>query len=78
MIADLVNKRKNSRTLIFWVISEIQKLINEFSECKVHFTPRSCNVQAHQLAKLALEYEEVVIWVDSFPENVMCILQVLY
>lgn len=51
-VADLVNK-KDSRTPIFWVISEIQELINEFIECKVKFAPTPCNVKAHQLAKLA-------------------------
>ena len=52
-VADLVNKKKDSRTPIFWVISEIQELINEFIECKVKFAPTPCNVKAHQLAKLA-------------------------
>lgn len=77
-IADLVNKRKNNKTPIFWIISEIKKLISEFSECKVQFTPRTCNVQAHQLAKLALGYEEAVIWVDSPPEYVRSFLQVSF
>lgn len=76
-VADLVNKKKDSRTPIFWVISEIQELINEFIECKVKFAPRPCNVKAHQLAKLALEYKESAIWLDLFPANVMYILQVL-
>lgn len=45
-VADLVNKKKDSRTPIFWVISEIQELINEFIECKVKFAPRPCNVSS--------------------------------
>lgn len=72
-VADLVNK-KDSRTPICWVISEIQELSKECIEWKVKFTLRTCNTKAHRLAKLALEFVKPAIWVDLFPANVLCIL----
>lgn len=69
-----MNKKKDSRTPICWVISEIQELSKECIECKVKFTLRTCNTKAHRLAKLALEFVKPAIWVDLFPANVLCIL----
>lgn len=75
-IANLLSKRKDSRTPISWIVFEIQAQINEFTECKVQFTPRYCNVKAHQLAKFPFEFGESVILVDSYPASVICFLQV--
>lgn len=71
-----MNKKKDSRTPICWVIYEIQELSTECIECKVKFTPRTCNTKAHRLAKLALKCVEPAIWVDLFPENISFILLV--
>ena len=70
-VVNLVNNKQGSRSEIYWVVSEIQKLAENFERVSIKYTPRSCNVIAHSLAKLALEKCETVVWKGSYPSQVM-------
>ncbi|KAH9724503.1 putative reverse transcriptase/RNA-dependent DNA polymerase [Citrus sinensis] len=71
---DYVNNRKSSRTEIQWLISEVQNRLKEFRSWKTLHTPRSCNAIAHSLVTLALEKCITVVWIDSYPSEVMNLL----
>ncbi|KAH9647987.1 hypothetical protein KPL70_025411 [Citrus sinensis] len=60
-VVNLVNNKQGSRSEIYWVVSEIQKLVENFECVSIKYTPRSCNVIAHSLAKLALEKCETIV-----------------
>lgn len=60
-VAGFVNNKQSSIKEIFWVVAAIQSLMKKFNQIKVQHIPRSCNVFAHSLAKLALEKCEKVI-----------------
>ncbi|KAL9435897.1 hypothetical protein AB3S75_022042 [Citrus x aurantiifolia] len=68
---DFVNNRKSSRTEIQWLVAETQSSLRDFSAWKIQQTPRSCNVIAHSIVKLTLEKCKTVVWVDSYPSEVM-------
>ncbi|KAH9783091.1 putative reverse transcriptase/RNA-dependent DNA polymerase [Citrus sinensis] len=70
-VVNLVNNKQGSRSEIYWVVSEIQKLAENFERVSIKYMPRSCNVIAHSLAKLALEKCETVVWKGSYPSQVM-------
>ncbi|XP_024041869.1 uncharacterized protein LOC127898854 [Citrus sinensis] len=70
-VVSLVNNKQGSKSEIYWVVSEIQKLVENFERVSIKYTPRSCNVIAHSLAKLALEKCETVVWKGSYPSQVM-------
>ncbi|KAH9715526.1 putative reverse transcriptase/RNA-dependent DNA polymerase [Citrus sinensis] len=70
-VVNLVNNKQGSRSEIYWVVSEIQKLAANFEHVCIKYTPRSCNIIAHSLAKLALEKCETVVWKGSYPSQVM-------
>ena len=70
-VVNLVNNKQGSRSEIYWVVSKIQKLAENFERVSVKYTPRSCNVIAHSLAKLTLEKWETVVWKGSYPSQVM-------
>lgn len=71
MVADLINNMRGSKNEIFWVISEIQDEIKDLHNVNVQHTSRSCNAIAHTLAKLAFVYSNIVVWLDSFPTEIM-------
>ncbi|XP_024041739.1 probable H/ACA ribonucleoprotein complex subunit 1 [Citrus clementina] len=54
---DLTNNRKGSKAEIFWVVSEINERRKEFQEVRFQHTLRSCNANAHSLAKLAVKVQ---------------------
>ena len=60
-VVNLVNNKQGSRSEIFWVVSEIQSLMENFKQVSIKYTYRSCNVIAHSLAKLALEKCEIIV-----------------
>ncbi|XP_024041999.1 uncharacterized protein LOC112099126 [Citrus clementina] len=71
---DLANNRKGSKTEIFWVISEIKSRIKDFQEVKFQHTPRSGNVNAHTLAKIALKGSDSVVWLGNIPTQIRCLI----
>ncbi|KAH9648889.1 putative reverse transcriptase/RNA-dependent DNA polymerase [Citrus sinensis] len=76
-VVSLVNNKQGNKTEIYGVVSEIQKLKENFECVSIKYTPRSCNVIAHSLAKLALEKRETVVWKGSYPSQVMCLFSSL-
>ena len=70
---DLANNRKGNKTEIFWMISEIKDRKKDFQDVKFQHTLKSCNANAHTLAKLALRGSKLVIWLDSIPAQIMCL-----
>ena len=76
-VVNLVNNKEGSIFDIFWVVSEIQKLKENFDHVSFVYRHRSCNVIAHSLAKLALEKCENVVWKGSYPLQVMYLLSFL-
>ena len=76
-VVNLVNNKQGSRSEIYWVVSEIQKLAKSFDRVSIKYMPRSCNVIVHSLAKLASEKYETVVWKGSYPSQVMYLLSSL-
>ena len=70
-VVELVNKRTSYMSEIFWVISEILENRKNFQNFKAQHIPRTCNGIAHALAKLTLQRNEIVIWLDEFPTDIM-------
>lgn len=70
-VANFVNNRQGRMKEIHWVISEILSLMKDFNQIKVQYVSRSCNAIAHSLAKLALERCEDVVWMGSYPSELM-------
>ena len=66
-IVSLMSYKKSTRAEIFWVVAEVQDRIKSLKHVKVQYTPRNCNSVAHSLAKLALELNDFVYWVDDIP-----------
>ena len=71
---DLANNRKGSKTEIFWMISDIKSRKKDFQEVKFQHTPRSSNVNAHTLAKIALKGAESVVWLGNIPAQILCLI----
>lgn len=55
MAVDLANNKNGSKTEICWVISEIEERRKNFQAVKFQHTHKSCNANAHTLAKVALK-----------------------
>ena len=66
-VVDLVLNKKSTRTELYWVISDLQACIKRQQQISIQYTPRASNVIAHNLARLALEQSDVVLWVDNIP-----------
>ena len=76
-VVNLVNNKQGSRSEVYWVVLEIQKLKDSFDHVSCVYTHRSCNAIAHSLAKLALEKCETVVWKGSYPLQIMYLLSPL-
>ena len=70
-VAGFVNNEQSSMKEIVWVVAAIQSLMENFNQIKFQHIPRSCNVFAHSLAKLALEKCEQIVWMGSDPSELM-------
>ena len=77
-VVRLVNNKQGSRSEIFWIVSEIQKIMENFERVSIKFRHRSCNTIAHSLAKLVLEKCEFVVWKGSYPPQVMYLFSTLH
>ena len=55
-----VNNKKSNRTEIQWLVAEMQSSLKGFNSWKIQQTPRSCNIIAYSIAKLALEKGKTV------------------
>lgn len=76
-VVDLSCNRKSSKLEIFWIIETIQANLKNLNQSKIQFVPRVCNVVAHSLAKIALNYNTRVVWLESFPADIMfCLCEV--
>ena len=69
-VVKLVNNKEGGKTEIMWVILEIQNQSKEFHNVSFHYTPRSCNVYAHSLTKLALRSNKFVVWLEPLPAEI--------
>ena len=57
--------KKSTITEIFWVVVEVWDRIKKLKHVKGQYNLRNCNSVAHSLAKLALELNDFVYWVDD-------------
>ena len=77
VLADLINNKGGNMTEIHWIISDIQALMNHFSRFVVRYVPRSCNTNAHLLAKMALRKTDPIVWKENFPPGFKHVFSVL-
>lgn len=61
-------------TETFWVIFDILETKKSFQNFKAQHVPRSCNIVAHSMAKLALRKLDSFVWLDEIPADVLCLL----
>ena len=73
-VVELVNKKSTNMSEVFWVISEILEKQKTFQNFKAQHVLRTWNGIAHALAKLALQRNETVIWLDELPTDIMFFL----
>lgn len=69
-VVDLYLNRKCSKTEISWTIAEIQASLKSHSPSLVQYVPRGCNAFAHSLAKVALEFQNLVLWLEIFLDQI--------
>lgn len=76
-VANLVNKKINNKTEIWWTILEIQKSNKDFQSLVLQYVPRQCNAIAHSLAKRALKSLDTVIWSSEYLADVLSLFSKL-
>lgn len=62
----LILNMKDSLTEIFWTISTIHYSFQSLDQSTVHHILREYNAIVHSLTKKALEFENPVVWMESF------------
>ena len=73
-VIELINNKMGTLTETFWVIFDILETKKSFQNFKAQHVPRSCNIIAHFMAKLALRKLDSFVWLDEIPVDVMCLL----
>ena len=76
MAVDLANNRKGSKNEICWVISKIKERRKDLHAATFQQIQRSCNSNAHTLAKVALKGLESVVWLDSLPTQIIYLVSI--
>ena len=71
---ELINNKMCTLTETFWVIFDILETKKCFQNFKVQHVPRSCNIVAHSMAKLALRKLDCFVWLDEILADVLCLL----
>ena len=66
-VVELVLKRKSRLAEISWNIEEIQDCFKGQNMASILFVPRECNGMAHNLAKVALDCVDTVLWIGNCP-----------
>lgn len=72
-VVDLSLNKKSSKTEISWKITEIQARMKNQNSSSITYVPRGCNYIAHFIAKVALDFESQVLWLENFSEQIMCL-----
>ncbi|XP_024041104.1 uncharacterized protein LOC112098855 isoform X3 [Citrus clementina] len=73
-VVELSLQRKSSMAEICWAVEEIQACLKNQSRASIQFVHRNFNVVAHSLAKVALDFESLVVWLEDFPVQIMLLL----
>ncbi|KAJ4717566.1 Ribonuclease H-like domain containing protein [Melia azedarach] len=68
-VVNLINGKLSSKGEIIWIISEIQNYVRKNKFLVIKYVPRTVNVAAHHLAKLALLSKESSIWMEETPQE---------
>lgn len=69
-IIDVVNSEEDDESWRGQIIEDIKKIVRQREWWSVAFVHREGNVVAHQLAKLALQNEEEICWIEDGPSNI--------
>ena len=73
-VVELVWRRKSSLTEVSWTVEEIKQQLQISNASSLQYVPRNCNAIAHAIAKVALDFENSVIWLEEFPVKIMMLL----
>ncbi|KAH9678148.1 putative non-LTR reverse transcriptase [Citrus sinensis] len=73
-VVDLTRNRKGCLSEIFWQISAIQASLKSLNQSQIQHVSRACNIIAHALAHLALNYDNLVVWVETFPAEILLLI----
>lgn len=73
-VVDLARNRKGCLSEIFWQISAIQASLKSLNQSQIQHVSRACNIIAHALAHLALNYDNLVVWVETFPAEILLLI----
>ena len=68
---DLILNMKDSLTEIFWTISTVHYSLQGLNQSTIHHVLRENNAIVHSLTKKALEFENPVVWMESFLPQIM-------
>lgn len=74
-VTNFILKGISSRGELDWFISEIRALIDKDTQYRVVYTPRSCNLVAHGLAKMALATSESRVWIEEVSKELEVLLE---
>ncbi|KAL9450912.1 hypothetical protein AB3S75_012621 [Citrus x aurantiifolia] len=73
-VVELVWSWKSSLTEVSWTVEEIKQQLQISNASSLQYVPRKCNAIAHAIAKVALDFENSVIWLEDFPVRIMMLL----
>lgn len=73
-VVRLLNGSLHSRKEIGWLVSEIIGLMANRSRIIMKHVPRSCNLVAHNRAKLAFSFPDGYTWIKDPPIEIVSLL----
>lgn len=72
-VIKLLNGHK-ARTFTQVIVNDILALSNSFTFCSFSFAYRSYNKVAHSMAQLSLSYEEMRVWLEDHPPELLSLV----
>ena len=46
-------------------------MCRQFEFVKIEHTPKTCNLEAHCLVKIAIDFKESVVWANEIPQAIL-------
>lgn len=62
------------RTVTQVIVFDILALSNSFNYCSFSFVSRTCNTVAHSMAQLSLSFEEMRVWMEDHPPELLSLV----
>lgn len=70
-VVDLARNRKWCKSEIFWTVVAIQASLKSLNQVQIQHVSWACNTSAHDLVKITLDYDTLVVWLGTSPTKIM-------